>query len=86
MTAARNHLALAHAVAGDMTAARTAFEAAGDPAQALYNTGLVDLAQGHFMRAATSFEAAHSARPTMPIAAERARQAFALARAAGSEK
>ena len=86
LATAHNNLALAHAVAGDLQAARAEFEAAGDRAQALYNVGIVDLAQGRYAGAVESFGAAQSERPGMVIAAERARQARARAtRPAGEE-
>jgi Flp pilus assembly protein TadD len=79
LAAAQNNLALAHAVAGDLPAARAQFESAGDRAQALYNVGIVDLAQGRYSSAASSFTAAQAERPDMAIAGERARQAMARA-------
>ena len=82
MAAARNNLGLAHAVAGNGPAARAAFEGAGDAAQAHYNAGIVNLARGQYKSAVKSFEAAQSARPTLAMAAERARQASARVRAA----
>ena len=86
LAAAHNNLALAHAVAGDMTAARAEFEAAGNRAQALYNVGIVDLAQGRYTSAAKSFSAAQSERPDMVIAAERARQAMVRVTGTASEE
>ena len=86
LAAARNNLALAHAIAGDMPAARAEFEAAGDRAQALYNVGIVDLAQGRYNSAAKSFTAAQSERPEMVMATERARQALAHATAAAASE
>jgi tetratricopeptide (TPR) repeat protein len=86
LAAAHNNLALAHAIAGDMRAARAAFEATGDRAQSLYNVGVVDLAQGRYTSAVRSFTAAHIERPSLAMAAERARQASARAGAAASEE
>src|SRR5262245_16287319 len=86
LAAAHNNLALAHAVAGDLPAARAQFETTGDRAQALYNVGIVDLAQGRYASAARSFTAAQSERPDMVMAAERARQALARAAATPSEE
>ena len=86
LAAAHNNLALAHAVAGDMTAARAEFEAAGNRAQVLYNVGIVDLAQGRYTSAAKSFTAAQSERPDMVMAAERARQALARVSGTASEE
>ncbi len=86
LAAAHNNLALAHAIAGDLSAARAQFEATGDRAQALYNVGIVDLAQGRYASAARSFTAAQSERPDMVMAAERARQALAHATGTPSEE
>ena len=75
--AARNNLALAHAVNGNMPAARATFSASGDPAGALYNTGMVHLARREFANAVDAFAAAHASKPTLAVAAARARQAAA---------
>ena len=69
-----------------MPAARAAFEAGGDRAQALYNAGIVDVAQGRYTNAVKSFRAAQSERPGMVIALERARQAQAHVTEASSEE
>lgn len=86
LAATRNNLALAHAIAGDLPAARAQFAAAGDRAQALYNQGIVDLAQGRYSSAAKSFTAAQAERPELAIASERARQAMARATGIPSEE
>ena len=83
MTAARNNLALAYAAAGQNGAARATFEAAGDPAAARYNQGIVHLAQKNYRSAVDAFAEAHKLRPSMTDALARARQASALAASAG---
>ena len=75
--AALNNLALAFAVAGDVPAAQRTFAASGDAAAAHYNTGIVHLAQRNYTSAVDAFAAAQTARPTLAIAAARARQAAA---------
>ena len=86
LAAAHNNLALAHAVGGDLQAAREAFAAGGDRAQALYNAGVVDLAQGRYNSAAKSFAAANVERPALEMAAVRERQALARTTTSGNEK
>jgi Flp pilus assembly protein TadD len=78
VTAARNNLGLAYAVAGDMQAARDAFRASGDAAATLYNVGIIHLARRDYGAALKAFEAAQVARPGMPLALARARQAQML--------
>ncbi|HEX5109961.1 MAG TPA: hypothetical protein VFV95_16025 [Vicinamibacterales bacterium] len=85
LTAARNNLGLAHAAAGDGAAARAAFASAGDRATALYNTGIVHLAQRQFGNAVAAFQAAHALRPEMKNALARVNQAKAAAAAVGEE-
>jgi Tfp pilus assembly protein PilF len=63
LTVARNNLALTFVAAGDTAAARNTFLAAGDPAGAAYNSGIVDLARRQYDSAADAFEEAISARP-----------------------
>ena len=63
MTAARNNLALTFVASGDAAAARQAFLAAGDPAGAAYNRGIVHMASREYTRAAEAFEEAIAARP-----------------------
>ena len=75
--AARNNLALAHAVNGNLPAARDAFAASGDRAGALYNTGMVHLARREFANAVDAFAAAQASKPSLALAAARARQAAA---------
>jgi Flp pilus assembly protein TadD len=77
LTAARNNLGLAHAVAGDARAASAAFAAAGDHATERYNTGIVRLADRDYNAAIAAFESAYAARPTLAEAAARAQQARA---------
>jgi len=76
--AARNNLGLAYAAAGDFRAARDAFNRSGDAAGAHYNVGIVHLARREYGAALKAFEAAHVARPGMPLAIARARQAKTL--------
>jgi tetratricopeptide (TPR) repeat protein len=76
MVAARNNLALAYAAMDRMDDARMTF-AAGDPADALYNTGILHLARGEYRDALHAFSAAHTARPWSGRALARARQAAA---------
>jgi Flp pilus assembly protein TadD len=83
LSAARNNLGLAHAAAGDLGEARAAFDETGQPAQALYNIGIVHLAQRRFSAAIRSFEAASAAKPLFVTAGRRAQQAVLAARAAG---
>jgi len=85
LTAARNNLGLAHAAAGDSVAAQQAFASSGDRATALYNNGIVHLAQRQFGSAVAAFQAAHALRPEMKNALARVNQAKAAA-AAGAEE
>jgi tetratricopeptide (TPR) repeat protein len=80
LATARNNLGLAHAVAGDLNATRSTFDAAGDHATALYNMGIVHLARRHYSSAVQAFDAAQVARPNMRMAADRARQALTLSK------
>jgi tetratricopeptide (TPR) repeat protein len=73
--AARNNLGLAQAIGGDPKGARQSFEAAADPAGALYNVGIVELAQRQYRSAVESFQAAQELRPSFPLAVARERQA-----------
>ena len=84
LTAARNNLGLAHAVAGDPSQAREAFAAAGDPAAAQFNTGMIHLAHRQYGSAVKAFQAAHALRPSRKALA-RANQAMAAAKASTEE-
>jgi tetratricopeptide (TPR) repeat protein len=79
MTAARNNLALTFVAAGDDAAAGQAFLAAGNPAAAAYNRGIVHLAGREYTRAAEAFEEAIAARPGFSKAKARAHEARMLA-------
>jgi Flp pilus assembly protein TadD len=74
MAAARNNLALAFAATGRIDLARAEFVHVGDPASALYNSGIVYLAAGDNRSALDAFDQASKARPTFRLARERARQ------------
>jgi Flp pilus assembly protein TadD len=85
LTAARHNLALAKAVNGDTAGAQDMFASGNDRAMALYNTGIMHLAQRRYTQAVDAFEAAHVARPGMTRALARARQAQAASAAAVEE-
>lgn len=85
LRSARNNLGLAYAASGNLQAARSAFDAAGDRAAAEYNLGIVQLATQHYADAVTAFAAAQQIRPNWRIAAARVRQAKTLARAGAEE-
>lgn len=85
LTAARNNLGLAHAVAGNASKAREVFAAAGDPAAAHFNTGIVHLAHRQYGSAVKAFQAAHALRPSFTAALARANQALAAAAASTEE-
>jgi Flp pilus assembly protein TadD len=74
MSTARNNLALALAASGRIDLARREFVEAGDRASALYNSGIVYLAAGDSLSALNAFDEASKARPTFPLARERAAQ------------
>jgi len=78
MTAARNNLALIFVASGDTAAAGKAFLAAGNPADAAYNRGIVHMAQRSYTRAAEAFEEAIAARPAFTAAKTRAHEARML--------
>ena len=86
LLAARNNLALAHALRGDLAATRTAFEESGDPARALYNLGIVYMAKRQYPDAVSAFVAAQHARPSFRQASERAEQAARLALAGVTDR
>jgi Flp pilus assembly protein TadD len=75
LTAASNNLGLAYAAAGDLEGARVAFARAGDRPGALYNLGIAHLARRRYSDSIKAFQEAQAARPTMRLAAVRARQA-----------
>jgi Flp pilus assembly protein TadD len=77
--AARNNLALAYAAARKGDLAQQEFLAAGDAAAALYNVGIVRLAEKEYAKASEAFEAAQRHRPSWTAARERAMRARALA-------
>ena len=78
LTAARNNLALAYAAARQGDLAQQEFLAAGDAAAALYNVGIVRLAEKEYAKASAAFEAAQRHRPSWRAARERAVKARAL--------
>ena len=78
-TPARNNLALVYAVGRQSDRARQEFEAAGDPAAALYNIGLVHLAEGRYGLATEAFDAASRQRPSWSAPRRRARVSRQLA-------
>lgn len=75
VSTAKNNLALAHAAAGDMPAARQWFRRAGEPAIAHYNYGIALMATREYSDAAAAFADSLNADPTSTLAAARARQA-----------
>jgi Flp pilus assembly protein TadD len=79
---ALNNLALAHAVGGNVAEAQKAFARSGDTAAALFNTGILHLAQRQYGSAVEAFQAAHALKPS-PAAAARFAQARSAAAAAG---
>jgi Flp pilus assembly protein TadD len=85
LAAAQNNLGLVYASGGQLDAARKAFEKGGDHASALYNVGIVHMAERRYRDAVSAFAAAQQARPSMRMAADRAAQAEKLARAGAAE-
>ena len=75
MTPARNNLALAKAVAGDLAGAAETFGAVSGEAAAHYNLGIVYLAQRRYAAAADAFDRAALLQPALILARDRARQA-----------
>jgi len=73
--AAHNNLALTFAASCDLERAEQEFLAAGDPAAANYNLGIIYLADRQYESAADKFEAAVNARPTFLAAKSRAHAA-----------
>ena len=78
LTAAANNLALTFVASGDTAAAGRAFLAAGNPAGAAYNRGIIHLAKREYGPAAEAFEAAIAARPEFSAAKARAHEARML--------
>ena len=75
LAAAQNNLGLARAQAGDLPGAERAFALAGVGPRALFNVGIVQLADGRYDEAAKSFQRAYQEEPSWTDAARRARQA-----------
>jgi tetratricopeptide (TPR) repeat protein len=74
---ANNNAGLAHALAGDLVAARESFAHAGRAAAA-YNSGVVNLAARNWDEASKDFLDAFAADPSLRSAAIRARQAWSM--------
>jgi Flp pilus assembly protein TadD len=72
---ARNNLALARAIQGDVSGAAELFAQSGDEASAEYNLGIVYLSQRRYPSAAAAFDRAALLRPSLVAAGARARQA-----------
>jgi Flp pilus assembly protein TadD len=72
---ARNNLALARAIAGDLAGAAEIFGAVGGEAAAQYNLGIVYLAQRRYPAAADAFDRAAALQPSLLLARGRAAQA-----------
>jgi len=79
LASAHNNLALIFAARGRMDLAQRELSAAGDPASAQFNLGVIFMAQRDFGRAADAFEIASASRPLFRAADQRARQARARA-------
>jgi Flp pilus assembly protein TadD len=79
LSAARNNLALAYESQGDRAAAQREFAASGDRAGALFNTGIVHLAQREYRSAVEAFQQAHALKPALTQALARAKQAAVAA-------
>lgn len=75
LTAARNNLALADAIAGDVAGAERRLMESGSEAQGYYNVGVLRLSIGRYKEAATAFDRAAAEDPSLRIARERAVQA-----------
>jgi Flp pilus assembly protein TadD len=85
LAAARNNLGLALAARGQLDAAREAFTDAGDRGTGLFNIGIVHMARHKYADAVSAFAAAQQARPSLRMAAVRAKQAGKLAAAGAYE-
>ena len=75
MTPARNNLALAKAIAGDLAGAAETFGAVSGEAAARYNIGIVYLSLRRYAAAADAFDRAAALQPSMALAHARAHQA-----------
>ena len=78
--AAHNNLALIYASQGRLDLARSELFRDSDEAASQFNMGVIYMATSDYLGAATAFQAALVARPSFSAAAQRARQARALAR------
>lgn len=85
LATARNNLAIVHASAGRLDEARAVLLAAGNPAVAFYNFGIMMLARGEIRRAADAFAAACLADPAAETACRRASESRAAASRGGSK-
>jgi Flp pilus assembly protein TadD len=72
---ARNNLALARAIDGDLAGAAEIFGEAGGEAAAHYNLGIVHLSLRRYSAAADAFDRAAVLQPSLVLARDRARQA-----------
>jgi len=75
MLPARNNLALARAINGDLAGAAEIFGRVGGEAVAQYNLGIVYLSQRRYSVAADAFDRAAELQPALVLARARARQA-----------
>jgi tetratricopeptide (TPR) repeat protein len=75
MAAAQTNLALAYALQGRMSNAEARLLDHADPATGLYNVGVLRMSVNQYGEAATAFDQAASARPSLAEAARRAVQA-----------
>jgi Flp pilus assembly protein TadD len=82
MTAAHTNLALAHALQGNVSVAEGRLLDHTDRATGLYNVGVLRMAMNQYSAAATAFDQAADARPSLGDAARRAVQARVKAAAA----
>ena len=81
MLSARTNLALAYAIQGDLARAEVQLLDGPDPAEALYNVGMLRMSVGDYQAAARAFERATKERPSLYEAHRRALQARKLAAA-----
>ena len=75
ITVAQTNLALAYALQGDMSKAEARLLDHADTATGLYNVGVLRMSVNQYGEAATAFDQAASARPSLAEAARRAMQA-----------
>jgi Flp pilus assembly protein TadD len=75
MAAARTNLALAYALQGNLSNAEARLLDHADPATGLYNVGVLRMSMSQYGEAATAFDQAANARPSLAEAARRAVQA-----------